>query len=87
MPLQPNLIERRLIRSGEIPGIMLDASMAAFTTQALVAAMELEVFDHVRERPVDVETLAERTGASTQGLEILVRALVPLGYLERQGAG
>lgn len=85
MPLQPNFIERRLIRRGTIPGILLDASMAAFTTQAIVAAMELDLFEHVRNGPVTVETLAERTDASTHGLAVLLRALVPLSYLERDG--
>lgn len=87
MPLQPNFIERQLIRRGAIPGILLDASMAAFTTQALVAAMELNVFEHVRDGPVTIETLADRTGASTLGVDVLVRTLVPLGYLKRDGAG
>lgn len=85
MPLQPNFIERRLINRGTIPGILLDASMAAFTTQALVAAMELNLFEQIRDGPVTVEALADQTGASKEGLNILVRTLVPLGYLEQDG--
>lgn len=85
MPLQPNLIERQLIKRGAIPGLMLDVAISAMTTAALVAAMELEVFDHLREKPRTVEALADRTGASTEGLANLLRTLVPLGYLVREG--
>ncbi len=85
MPLQPNFIERRLISQGKIPGILLDASMAPFTVQAITAAMELGVFDALREEPLDVETLANRTGADPEGIEILLRTLVPLGYLTWDG--
>lgn len=48
MPLQPNFIERRLINRGTIPAVLLDGSMAAFTVQAVTAAMELGVFDKFR---------------------------------------
>lgn len=85
MPLQPDFIERRLISQGKIPGILLDASMAPFTVQAVTAAMELGVFDELRQEPLNVETLADRTGADPEGIEILLRTLVPLGYLTRNG--
>ncbi len=85
MPLQPNLIERRLIKQGRIPGILLDASLAAFTVEALVAAMELDLFNALRNKALDIDTLADRTGADPAGIEILVRALVPLGYLSQNG--
>lgn len=85
MPLRPNLIERQLIRRGTIPGIMLDVAMSSFMLQALIAAMELDVFDHLRDDPLDVAMLANRTDASEEGLEILLRTLVPLGYVKRDG--
>lgn len=85
MPLQPNFIERRLIDQGKIPGILLDASMAAFTVESVTAGMELGVFDELREKQLDAERLAERTGADPVGMENLLRTLVPLGYLTRDG--
>lgn len=85
MPLQPNLIERQLVKRGVIPGVMLDAAISAMTTAALVAAMELEVFVHLREGPLTVAALADRTDGTTEGLENLLRTLVPLGYLVREG--
>jgi hypothetical protein len=85
MPLRPNIIERRLIDRGTIPGILLDASMAAFTVEAVTAGMELGVFDELRGGPLDAESLADRTEADPEGIDILLRALVPLGYLIRDG--
>ncbi len=85
MPLQPNFIERRLISRGTIPGILLDASMAAFTVEAVTAGMELGVFDELREEPLDADTLADRTNANPEGIEILLRTLVPLGYVTQAG--
>lgn len=87
VPLQPNFIERRLIKRGTIPGLLLDGALGLMAAQALVAAMELELFEHLRDGAVDVETLADRTGASVEGMENLVRVLVPLGYLVREADG
>jgi hypothetical protein len=85
MPLQPNLIERQLIKRGAIPGLLLDGALSLMAGQAIVAALELEVFEHLRDEPVDIETLADRTDASIQGMENLLRVLTALGYLDRDG--
>lgn len=82
MPLQPNVIERFLIRRGILPGPLLDLSMSTFQFWAMIGAMELGLFQHLDEEPLTVEELAERTNASERGIERLVRALEPLGYLE-----
>lgn len=59
--------------------------MAAFTVEAVTAGMELGVFDELSEQPLAAETLADRIDADSEGVEILLRALVPLGYLRRDG--
>lgn len=82
MPLQPNLIERFLIRRGILPGPLLDLSMSTFQFWAMIGAMELGLFEHLDQGPLTVEELAERTDAAERGIERLVRALEPLGYLE-----
>lgn len=85
MPLQPNLIERFLIRRGILPGPLLDLSMSTFQFWAMIGAMELGLFEHIDEAgAVDVPTLASKTGAAERGIERLVRALEPLGYLESE---
>ncbi len=83
MPLNPNLVERRLIKKGKIPGILLDVGIAGFKINAVLAAMELGVFDELEEEELSLESLAERCNSSTRGMEVLLRTLIPLGYLEK----
>lgn len=81
MPLQPNLIERQLIKRGTVSGLLLDVGVAGFQQGALIAAMELGLFDHLQDGSFTVEELADRTDASREGMEILLGTLVPLGYV------
>lgn len=80
MPLQPNFIERRLVNRGSIPGVLIDG-MAAFQVEAALAAMELGVFDELRNQPLDVETLSDRVDAAPHGIKVLLRTLEPSGYV------
>lgn len=80
MPLQPNLIERRLVNRGTIPGVLIDG-MAAFQAEAALAAMEMGVFDELRDQPLDVETLADRVDAAPEGIGVLLQTLEPSGYV------
>lgn len=82
MPLRPNIIERLLIRFGFVPGIMLDGMLAGTQAAAVVAAAELDLFREIKDRPLDVETLAERLEASPRGIGRLADVLEGLGYLE-----
>lgn len=82
MPLKPNVIERRLISKGKIPGLMLDGAVGPWSGQAIAAALETGLVGAVRDRPMTVPEIAEATGSAERGVEVLVRALVPLGYLE-----
>jgi len=87
MPLQPNIIERRLINSGKLPWLMPDVFLSMTQAQAVTAAMELGVFDEVTDGPLTIDALAERTDADPDAMAVLVRALVGLGYLaEADGA-
>ncbi len=82
MPLQPNLIERFLIRRGLVPGILLDLGMSTFQMWTMIGAMEIGLFEHLESGPQDISTLAQKTNASERGIEVLVQALEPLGYLK-----
>lgn len=84
MPLQPNFIERFLIRRGTIPPILLDLGMSSFQIWLLLGAMEIGLFEHLKDGSHDVATLAEKTDATERGIEVLVQALEPLGYLKSQ---
>lgn len=82
MPLQPNLIERFLLRRGTIPGFLIDVGMSTFQFWVLIGAIEVGLFERLKEGEHDLATLAEKTGASERGLEVVLRALEPLGYVE-----
>lgn len=62
MPLQPNILERLLIRFGVVPGIMLDGMLAGMQAAVVVAAAELDIFGELEDEPLDVESLAQRPG-------------------------
>lgn len=87
MPLQPNVVERRLISSGKLPWLLPDLFLSMVQSQAVIAAIQLGVFDQFETEPVTVDELAERTGAHPRGMEILVRALEGLGYLAEDENG
>lgn len=84
MPLQPNLIERFLIRRGMIPGLLLDLGMSTFQMWTMIGAMEVGVFEHLDDGPKDVATLARQTNCSERGIDVLMQALEPLGYVEKE---
>ncbi|MFH5884578.1 methyltransferase [Halalkalibaculum sp. DA3122] len=84
MPLKPNFIERFLINRGTIPGILTDMGLPMFQFFAMIGAMETGFFRYLYEEPANLETLAEKMNASERGLENLVKALEPMGYVTRK---
>jgi ubiquinone/menaquinone biosynthesis C-methylase UbiE len=85
MPLKPNLIERVLINAGIIPSIMLDSGVSMFQTSALLTAGDIRLFNHLKNGPLTIEEISRKTGCSTRGLEVLLKTLIPLGYLNQKG--
>lgn len=84
MPLQPNFLERIFINRGDVPWLLLDGALPTFSFWTLVAAGELCIFKELKRGPQTVASLAEQTGASERGLEVLLEALEGLNWLERQ---
>jgi len=82
MPLKPNIIERFLINRGMVPNLLIDAGMSIFQFWALIGAMEIGLFESLDQEPGDTPALAERLDVSERGLETLINALEPLGYLD-----
>lgn len=85
MPLKPNLIERQLIRAGVVPWPLLDIGLSTFMIGSLLAAAELGVFEALAEDRLNLEGLAEKTGADPDGLVPMLRVLVALDYVEELG--
>ena len=54
-------------------------------TQALVAALDLNLFGLLRDGRATSQGLAERTGVRADRLEMLLTALVALGLLGKEG--
>lgn len=82
MPVQPNVLERQLIGRGVIPWPLLDVFLPTFQAAAVNAAAELGVFDALGRDSLSVAELAQRTGSSRAGTEVLLSALAGLGYVE-----
>lgn len=85
MPLQPNIIERQLIKWGMIPGLLLDGALPTFSVSAMLGAGEVQLFKTLRENPLTLEELAEETNCNKRALQNLLNVLIPLGYISSDG--
>jgi hypothetical protein len=66
------------------PGVIMDALCAFQLTQALKAAIELDVFTHIAAGAVTPASIAERAGASERGIRILCDYLTVRGFLAKE---
>jgi hypothetical protein len=66
---------------------LFDSIATHVVPQILYVAAKLEIADHLRAGPLDVASLAERTGAHPDSLARLLRVLISLGLLVRTRAG
>jgi SAM-dependent methyltransferase len=85
MPIVPNFIERTIFLSlNQGPGPVLDIwNAVAFRT--VLAAIRLDVFEALAANPMSTAELAQCLNADARGVQRLLDALVPLGYVRRQG--
>ncbi len=67
------------------PAVVLDLLEAFRRSKVMFAAVSLGVFDALAAGPLSLDALAQRIGASHDGLERLLDACVGLGLLARQG--
>ena len=65
---------------------MGDLLIGAWKTQALVAAVTLDVFNHIAEGKRTVKDIAVAAGASQRGITNLLDALVGMNYLRKTGS-
>ena len=83
MPLRPNLIERLLIHSGIIPTALLDTGVSMFQASALLTAGDIRLFNHLKNAPLTLEEISQKTSCSTRGLQVLLTSMINLGYIKR----
>jgi len=67
------------------PDRIFQVGTGFWSSKALLAAVELEVFTILGEAPADAETLKKRLGFQDRGAGDFFDALVALGFLERTG--
>ncbi len=84
MPIRLTALEHLLARLNLLPVPLFDAPLAPGIAKVLVTACELGVFDALSQRPLTLETLAERLKCNPQGLQLLLQLLVSAGYLRRR---
>jgi predicted transcriptional regulator len=85
MPVVPNWIERTIFLSlNQGPGPVLDI-WNAVAFRAVLAAVRLDVFEALASGPMNVVELAQCLNADARGVQRLIDALEPLGYVKRQG--
>lgn len=87
MPIPLNLIERSLFLTlNQGPAPILDI-WSAIAFRVVMAGQRLGVFETLAAGPATAAELAAKLEADPRGVEVLLDALVPLGYLERQNGG
>src|SRR5256885_2630904 len=67
------------------PALLFDTFNAYQRTQAIKAAIELELFTAIGEGNTTAKAIAERCGASERGTRILCDFLTIIGFLTKQG--
>jgi hypothetical protein len=68
------------------PMQMMQMVMGAWVAQAVSAAAHLALADHLAAGPLDASALAEKSGASADGVHRLMRALSSIGVFKMEGA-
>ena len=81
MPVIPSFLERLIMLNfNQAPGVMLDLlGVAAF--QTVMAAVRLNVFEALKSKPLTAVEVATHTQTDERGIQALLNALVPLGYV------
>ncbi|MDB5014792.1 MAG: methyltransferase protein [Daejeonella sp.] len=85
MPLRPNLIERLLINNGIITTAMLDTGISMFQASALLTAGDIRLFNHLKNAPLTLEEISNKTSCSVHGLQVLLTCMINVGYVNKKG--
>ena len=84
MPIRPNFLERfAFYNLHAAPAPMLDLG-GALAFQMLYTAVQLNVFNTLQERPLTLPELTQTLECHERGLQKVLNALIPLGYVEEK---
>jgi 2-polyprenyl-3-methyl-5-hydroxy-6-metoxy-1,4-benzoquinol methylase len=85
MPIMLNFMERLIMLIlKQAPSPTLDM-YSVIANRAVSVALQLGIFETLRAGPLTAEDVASRTNASKRGISLLLEALEPIGYLEKDG--
>ena len=85
MPLLPNFLEKTVLHSlNQGPAPMLDA-LGGLGFRVVVAALELDIFEVLKDRDLSAGEIADRSGTDPRGISQLLNVLEAFYYLERLG--
>ena len=66
---------------------LVASSQAYWTSSAIIAAVKLDIFSVLAEKPLPLAAMVEKTGLPERGLTMLVRTLLALNLLRMTDAG
>ena len=78
---------RKIEKTPPSPAQIMEDLNGAWRSQALAAAVELDVFSHIAAGKRTVKEVAETAGASQRGIASLLDALTAMHYLRKSGSG
>jgi len=68
------------------PAAIMDDIMGVWRSRAMVAAVQLKIFDHIAKGKHTAIEIAEASGASQRGITNLLDALTGMGHLRKSGS-
>jgi 2-polyprenyl-3-methyl-5-hydroxy-6-metoxy-1,4-benzoquinol methylase len=80
-----NPLESLALLLGKVPVPVLDALMPLMKARSILTAVELGVFEALREGALDAMEVAQRRNLDAEATELLLRTLVASGYLKQEG--
>lgn len=78
-------LERLALKMGTVPVPVLDALLPLVKARSILVAVELGIFEALRDEPLAAAELARRHGLDAEATGMLLRTLTASDYLEQRG--
>ena len=79
-----NPLESLALALGRVPIPVLDALLPTLKARSILAAVELEIFDVLKDGPLSASEVARRLSLDPEATELLLRTLVAAEYLKQK---
>jgi len=77
---------RKTRKAPLLPALIMGDLTGAWSSRALVTAVELDIFSHIADGKRNAKDVAGAAGASPRGMAYLLDALTAIGYLHKTGS-